>query len=392
MALHAGGKADLALLDAFMAAGFLGDGSWARWTPGRLMSAATQPRLAASQAMPTSRGANSGDYAQGLRVHDITAALTSDGTRLHPDAVARTGRNRVACSQRSCRPAGARHAHRHADERHPSTPHRQRSDERQPLRQHDLAGACQNQHAPLAGKMQVTGAEINLPENFPPQVAVLNVRRRGQPPPPPPPKESRIVLDLAVRTTGPVFVRGHGMDAEMAGTIQISGTAGAPIIAGGLRMERGSYTIVGQTLNFTTGRIRFDGTGLRSKLDPSLDFSAQTVSGGVTAVLAVTGYASAPKIALSSTPQLPQDGVVAHQAVPAKRQATDQRCSSPVSQQAAAAMGGIGGKLQSSLAPCGEPWDWIVSRWAASRAAPAAPRTRRPWKPAAMSRAMSMSA
>ena len=39
---------------------------------------------------------------------------------------------------------------------------------------------------------------------------------------------------------------------------------------------------------------------------------AQSTSGSVTAKLEVTGYASAPKIKLSSTPYLPQDEVLAH--------------------------------------------------------------------------------
>ena len=56
----------------------------------------------------------------------------------------------------------------------------------------------------------------------------------------------------------------------------------------------------------------------------------------------MTGYASSPKIALSSTPQLPQDEVVAHllfqQSV---KQLTPLQLASIA--QAAAAMGGIGG-------------------------------------------------
>jgi translocation and assembly module TamB len=62
----------------------------------------------------------------------------------------------------------------------------------------------------------------------------------------------------------------------------------------------------------------------------------------VTATLSVTGYASAPKIALSSTPQLPQDEVIAHllfqQSV---KQLTPLQLASIA--QAAAAMGGVGG-------------------------------------------------
>jgi len=145
-----------------------------------------------------------------------------------------------------------------------------------------------------------------------------------------------------LRTTGPVYVRGHGLDAEMRGNIQVRGTSTAPDIGGGLRMERGRFSVAGQTLDFTTGRIRFDGTGVRGRLDPTLDFVAETVSGGVTATLAVTGYASQPKIALSSTPSLPQDEIVAHLLFQqSTKQLTPLQLASLA--QGLASMGGVGG-------------------------------------------------
>jgi translocation and assembly module TamB len=76
-------------------------------------------------------------------------------------------------------------------------------------------------------------------------------------------------------------------------------------------MRRGTYVLAGQTLTFTSGKVSFDGAGLHNKLDPTLDFVAQTVSAGVTANLQITGYASAPKVQLSSMPSLPQDEILA---------------------------------------------------------------------------------
>jgi translocation and assembly module TamB len=57
--------------------------------------------------------------------------------------------------------------------------------------------------------------------------------------------------------------------------------------------------------------VGFTGTGVQRKPDPTLDFAAETTAAGVTAKLGVTGFASAPKIALGSTPELPQDEVLA---------------------------------------------------------------------------------
>ena len=164
----------------------------------------------------------------------------------------------------------------------------------------------------LSGKLEVPKAEINIPDSFPPEVRTLNIRRRGQKPPPPPPATTSLALDLAVATTGPVIVRGHGIDADLGGELTLKGSSGAPQVGGGFQMQRGTLTVAGQVLSFTTGKVSFDGSGVRSRLDPTLNFVAETSSGGVTATLTVGGYASAPKITLSSSPQLPQDEILAH--------------------------------------------------------------------------------
>ncbi len=163
----------------------------------------------------------------------------------------------------------------------------------------------------VTGAITVPRAEVTLPESFPPQVRTLNVRRRGQPLEGSAANGGTMTLDLTVRTTGPVTLRGRGIDADLGGSLAISGSALAPRITGGLQMRQGTFSIAGQTLNFTTGKINFDGTGVRGRIDPALDLAASKSSGGVTATLTVGGYASQPKITLSSTPQLPQDEVLA---------------------------------------------------------------------------------
>jgi translocation and assembly module TamB len=77
-------------------------------------------------------------------------------------------------------------------------------------------------------------------------------------------------------------------------------------------MRRGDFSLAGTTLNFTKGTVGFNGTGLAGKIDPTLNFEADSYQGGITATLKVTGYADAPKITLSSVPDLPQDEVLAH--------------------------------------------------------------------------------
>jgi len=118
-------------------------------------------------------------------------------------------------------------------------------------------------------------------------------------------------LDLKVDAPRAVFVHGRGLDAETGGELRVRGTSAAPQVSGGFDMRRGSFDLGGASLKFTSGKVSFAGTGLSQKIDPTLDFLAETTSGEITARLSVTGYADAPRIALSSTPEMPQDEILA---------------------------------------------------------------------------------
>jgi translocation and assembly module TamB len=164
----------------------------------------------------------------------------------------------------------------------------------------------------IAGKIHVDHANINIPDRFPPSVAVLHVRRPGAKPPPRPAPTRPMTFALSIDAPEQVFVRGHGIDAEMGGRLNIAGNSKTPAISGGFDLRHGTFSLGGQTLTFTKGRIAFDGSGLTNRLDPTIDFVAENTSNGVTATLTVTGYADAPKIQLSSSPELPQDEILAH--------------------------------------------------------------------------------
>ncbi len=164
----------------------------------------------------------------------------------------------------------------------------------------------------LSGDIAIPRANINLPDSFPPEVASLHVRRRGVPAPVSTPSATPLALDIALRSTGPILLRGHGIDARLGGDLHIGGTSNVPVVSGGFQVQHGTFSIAGQSLEFTSGRIGFDGEGLSGRIDPSLDLVASETAGGITATVTVTGYASRPRIVLSSTPDLPQDEILAH--------------------------------------------------------------------------------
>ena len=162
------------------------------------------------------------------------------------------------------------------------------------------------------GTVTIRSASINVPNSLPTSVARLDVIRPGEKPAPVATGPALLVgLDLTADAPGQVFVRGHGLDAELGGKLHVGGTSASPRISGGFDLRRGSFSLAGTTLTFNRGRVGFDGTGVNNRIDPTLDFQADSTSGNVTATLKVGGYADAPTISLSSSPELPQDEVLA---------------------------------------------------------------------------------
>ncbi len=163
----------------------------------------------------------------------------------------------------------------------------------------------------VAGKIHINRADIGIPGGLPPSVAVLDVDRAGSAPPPPPSNPLVVNLDITVDAPRRILITGRGLDAEMGGALHIRGTKQVPVVEGGFELQRGFFTLASSKLTFSNGTVTFNGTGLQQKLDPSLDFTAQTKAAEITAIVHITGLADAPKIDLSSTPEMPQDEILA---------------------------------------------------------------------------------
>jgi translocation and assembly module TamB len=163
----------------------------------------------------------------------------------------------------------------------------------------------------VAGKVQLNRTLIGIPNSLPPNVEVLDVRRRGKTAAVVPDKQLVIGLDVAVHAPQQILVQGRGLDAEMGGDLQMSGTWDTPFVSGGFDLQRGSFSLGSNKLSFTAGRVSFNGAGLKNKIDPTLDFTAQTSITGATATLRITGLADAPQFEFSSSPVLPQDEIMA---------------------------------------------------------------------------------
>ena len=174
-----------------------------------------------------------------------------------------------------------------------------------------VAGTAK-QRLDVKGVIHVNRATIGIPDSLPPEVAVLDVRRRGTKAPAAATAQLVIGLDVAVQAPQQILVQGRGLDAEMGGEIHVNGTSDAPVASGRLDLLRGNFTIAGNKLVFSQGsNVSFDGEGLRKKIDPTLDFTAQSTIGDTTATLRITGVADAPKFTFSSVPEQPPDTILA---------------------------------------------------------------------------------
>jgi len=112
-------------------------------------------------------------------------------------------------------------------------------------------------------------------------------------------------LDLTVRAPNQIFIRGRGLDAEVGGTLRLTGSLDDVHPVGAFDLIRGRLDILGQRMNFDSGSVTLTGD-----LDPEIALAATVPSDDITAKITVSGHASDPQIEFSSTPTLAQDEIL----------------------------------------------------------------------------------
>ena len=173
----------------------------------------------------------------------------------------------------------------------------------------------------LSGELLLGATEILVPESFGGGSELLDVDHvqpdrqtrttlerleRVSPLPVPGARPSILQLDIAVNAPNQIFVRGRGLDAELGGRIVVRGPVTNVQPQGAFTLRRGRLNVLGQRFDIDQGTISILGD-----LDPVLDFTVTTQSGDVTAFINLTGRASVLQVTFSSSPELPQDEVLA---------------------------------------------------------------------------------
>lgn len=173
----------------------------------------------------------------------------------------------------------------------------------------------------LSGTVNVQDANIAIPQSLPGSLSPLAVRHVNAPKPV---REQvaelkqdmgetgggsgsgGLSLDVAVNAPARIFVRGRGLDAELGGSLRIVGTTAQPQAIGGITLRRGQLDVLTRRLAFSQGSVTFTGS-----LTPTLNFVATTTASSTTINVTISGSAADPVIALSSSPSLPQDEILA---------------------------------------------------------------------------------
>ncbi len=114
-------------------------------------------------------------------------------------------------------------------------------------------------------------------------------------------------LDLTIRAPSRIFVRGRGLDAELGGQLRLTGTTNAVVPIGRFDLVRGRLDILGQRFSLSEGYAQLQGD-----FAPYLRLVATTqTTGGTTVNIIVEGPANQIEVRFESTPELPQDEVLA---------------------------------------------------------------------------------
>ncbi|HUO11831.1 MAG TPA: translocation/assembly module TamB domain-containing protein, partial [Caulobacteraceae bacterium] len=114
-------------------------------------------------------------------------------------------------------------------------------------------------------------------------------------------------LDVTLQAPRGVFIKGRGLNLELALDAHVVGDTANPVLKGTAKVVRGDFDLAGK-------RFEFDNRGVVSlAADPEqirLDLTASREDPSLTAVIRIEGTAAKPKITLTSTPVLPQDEVL----------------------------------------------------------------------------------
>ncbi|UOA28631.1 translocation/assembly module TamB domain-containing protein [Pseudosulfitobacter sp. DSM 107133] len=113
-------------------------------------------------------------------------------------------------------------------------------------------------------------------------------------------------IDITLNAPARIFVRGRGLEAELGGKLRLTGTTANVVPIGRFDLIRGRFDILTKRLTLSEGSAQLQGG-----FDPYIRFVADTTASDGTIRIIVEGLASEPEITFTSSPEKPQDEILA---------------------------------------------------------------------------------
>ncbi len=114
-------------------------------------------------------------------------------------------------------------------------------------------------------------------------------------------------IDIKIAIPSQFFVRGRGLDLELAGDLNIRKTGAKPTVTGELRAIQGNLVLLGRSLRLERGTVTFLG---QDEINPEFDVALSTRVGDTLIKIIVAGTAQKPRMILTSEPDMREGDII----------------------------------------------------------------------------------
>lgn len=165
----------------------------------------------------------------------------------------------------------------------------------------------------LSGTLTIDRADVAARLPTPSGVVAMDVVEKNRPAdlptglPPASHNGDGWALDVRLKASRGVYLKGRGLDTELSLDAHVGGTTAHPDLSGTARVVRGDYEFAGKRFTFDTASVVYLSTNAEAV---RLDLTATRDDPSLTAEVRIRGTAARPQISLSSTPSLPNDEVL----------------------------------------------------------------------------------
>lgn len=116
-------------------------------------------------------------------------------------------------------------------------------------------------------------------------------------------------LDVKVEIPNSFWIRGQGLEVQLAGELHLELRNGVPTAVGELRALSGTLEVVGARLQLDRGVVAFYGG---DTTNPALDLELSRSQGDVRVIVRVTGTALEPRLTFDSDPPMSQSDIMSY--------------------------------------------------------------------------------